>query len=503
MSMSKTLLAATIAAFLLAGCNKKHEAAGIVTSSTQPSPDTAQPAFAESTPAEAGDGVAVQPFDPQSVPLSQAALGAVPFIVLPHGYAPVNTPVMQTFARFPFWLGRGVQWVEGEIWSALIRTDSSNPETKDKQYSELEFRRNMEAALAQAGAKTVFDGELPDGLYDDKPWSDEIRGAHSNAVIGMDAGHVSVHVIRTADREVWVQMSTQDTSAQLVVLGQQAFQPSFIAGDSFPYLSLPKDYDNRNAPVKRDFDRFPFWDGQQFQWVEGRLLAQDFDVAWPVRSKTGRKYSLYDTRRNLENWMAHNAGVKVFEGKVPVDQLPERDAKAYEDVIGSDKSERMLIYRGQHAGNTVWMQLRQGCLSGQWVIVERKGMAQTAGLLPASELKKQIDATGKVALQVNFATDKTDILPDSLPQIEQVAALLKDDPSLKLAVNGHTDNTGDAAHNQQLSEGRAKAVVALLTGKGIEASRLSAAGFGAMQPVADNGTDEGKAKNRRVELVKR
>ena len=104
---------------------------------------------------------------------------------------------------------------------------------------------------------------------------------------------------------------------------------------------------------------------------------------------------------------------------------------------------------------------------------------------------------------MNFATDKTDILPDSLPQIEQVAALLKDDPSLKLAVNGHTDNTGDAAHNQQLSEGRAKAVVALLTGKGIEASRLSAAGFGAMQPVADNGTDEGKAKNRRVELVKR
>lgn len=76
------------------------------------------------------------------------------------------------------------------------------------------------------------------------------------------------------------------------------------------------------------------------------------------------------------------------------------------------------------------------------------------------------------------------------------------DPSLKLAVNGHTDNSGDPAHNQRLSEGRAKSVAAALTAKGIDASRLSAKGFGQDYPVADNGTEEGKAKNRRVELVK-
>lgn len=502
MSMSKTLLAAAIAVVVLVGCNKQHDAADDAAALALPAKDAAQPqATAESKTTETGDGVAVQSFDSQSVPLSQVALGALPFIALPQGYAPINTPVMQTFARFPFWLGHGVHWVEGEIWSARIGIDGGNPEAKDKQYSELEFRRNMETVLTQAGAKTVFDGEVPEKLYYDKPWSDEISGTHNDAV-SMESGHVTVHVIRTASREVWVQMSTKDTSAQLVVLGQQAFQPSFITGDSFPYLSLPKDYEDRNAPVKRDFDRFPFWDGRQFQWVEGRLLAQDFDVAWPVRSKTDRRYSLYDTRRNLENWMAQNAGVKVFEGKVPVAQLSERDAKAYGQTIGYDDNEPMLIYRGQHGGNEVWVQLRQGYLSGRWVIVERKGMAQTAGLLPASELKKQIDATGKVALQVNFATDKTDILPDSQPQMEQVVQLLKNGPSLKLAVNGHTDNSGDAAHNQSLSEGRAKAVVAALTAKGIDAARLSSAGFGASQPVADNGSEEGKAKNRRVELVK-
>ena len=91
---------------------------------------------------------------------------------------------------------------------------------------------------------------------------------------------------------------------------------------------------------------------------------------------------------------------------------------------------------------------------------------------------------------------------EGLTEIEQVAALLKQDPSLQLAVNGHTDDSGDAAHNQQLSEGRAKSVVALLTAKGIDAARLTAAGFGSRQPVADNGTQEGKARNRRVELVK-
>ena len=103
---------------------------------------------------------------------------------------------------------------------------------------------------------------------------------------------------------------------------------------------------------------------------------------------------------------------------------------------------------------------------------------------------------------MNFATDKTDVLPDSLPQVEQVGTLLKEDPALRLAVNGHTDDSGDAVHNQQLSEGRAKAVVALLVGQGIDAARLTAAGFGSAQPAAENSSPEGKAKNRRVELVK-
>ena len=85
----------------------------------------------------------------------------------------------------------------------------------------------------------------------------------------------------------------------------------------------------------------------------------------------------------------------------------------------------------------------------------------------------------------------------------EVLKLLQASPALRLAVEGHTDNAGTPAHNQQLSEARAQEVVRNLTTQGIAANRLLAAGFGQTKPLADNATEAGRAKNRRVELVKR
>jgi outer membrane protein OmpA-like peptidoglycan-associated protein len=76
----------------------------------------------------------------------------------------------------------------------------------------------------------------------------------------------------------------------------------------------------------------------------------------------------------------------------------------------------------------------------------------------------------------------------------EIVKLLQENKDLKLRVEGHTDNQGNAAANQALSEKRAQAVVAWLTGKGISASRLTAKGFGATKPVADNSTEDGRAK---------
>jgi len=85
-----------------------------------------------------------------------------------------------------------------------------------------------------------------------------------------------------------------------------------------------------------------------------------------------------------------------------------------------------------------------------------------------------------------------------------MASLLQKNASLSLRVVGHTDSTGDFAHNMALSEARAKSVVAALSTRfGIAASRLSAHGVGPLAPVASNETEEGRAKNRRVELVRK
>jgi len=81
-------------------------------------------------------------------------------------------------------------------------------------------------------------------------------------------------------------------------------------------------------------------------------------------------------------------------------------------------------------------------------------------------------------------------------------ALMKENPELKVEIQGHTDNTGDPTGNQKLSESRAKAVKKALVNAQIDDSRMTAKGYGRNKPVADNSTEDGKAKNRRVELVK-
>jgi OmpA-OmpF porin, OOP family len=104
---------------------------------------------------------------------------------------------------------------------------------------------------------------------------------------------------------------------------------------------------------------------------------------------------------------------------------------------------------------------------------------------------------------IYFDTDKTDIKPESAKTLDEVANLLKIDRALKLEISGHTDSTGDKAHNIQLSQARAQAVVqALVKDYGIAATRLSAKGYGDTKPVAPNDKEESRAKNRRVELRK-
>jgi outer membrane protein OmpA-like peptidoglycan-associated protein len=103
---------------------------------------------------------------------------------------------------------------------------------------------------------------------------------------------------------------------------------------------------------------------------------------------------------------------------------------------------------------------------------------------------------------ITFDVGKSTIKPESMGEINRIAKLMSDNPDLKFSVEGHTDNTGSAATNQTLSDARSKAVLDKLVELGIDSSRLKSAGKGQNSPIADNSTDEGRAKNRRVEFVK-
>lgn len=138
-------------------------------------------------------------------------------------------------------------------------------------------------------------------------------------------------------------------------------------------------------------------------------------------------------------------------------------------------------------------------------IVELKPMEDKMVVLDAGALDTGLATDGRIAVYgILFDFDKADIRPDSKPQLDEIANLLKEKSDLNVLIVGHTDNKGTLEYNQLLSAKRASAVVEALTGAyGIDAARLTPVGAGMAVPVATNRTEEGQAANRRVEIVER
>ena len=156
-------------------------------------------------------------------------------------------------------------------------------------------------------------------------------------------------------------------------------------------------------------------------------------------------------------------------------------------------------------GKEVWVRVEPGIFSAptQSYKVQVVEVAAMQQVVTANKLLDELNRTGFIALYINFVTGKSDLKADGQATVAEIVKMLQAAPSMKVAIEGHTDNVGQPAANKALSEARARSVMAAVVAGGVDAKRLSAAGFGQDRPIADNRGEEGRAKNRRVELVKK
>jgi OmpA-OmpF porin, OOP family len=201
-------------------------------------------------------------------------------------------------------------------------------------------------------------------------------------------------------------------------------------------------------------------------------------------------------------------------------------AKGFEPIIsgrgnkypGLDRTEDETVgyWRWEeHGKGTIWVSLHawyNGGHDAPWselTIVETKAMEQTlegnaATEAKAATLADALQETGRVAVYgITFDFNKATLRPEAAPVLGEVLAMLAGNTGLQLAIEGNTDSIGLPAYNLKLSADRAATVMAWLVAHGIDPGRLTTAGFGDTKPVADNATEDGRAKNRRVELVRR
>ena len=268
----------------------------------------------------------------------------------------------------------------------------------------------------------------------------------------------------------------------------------------FPFMDYPAAVDGAFQTTKEsDFDQLHLIVGNKVHTVEGRFRLISFDLSQA-------KISKFQAQRDYTKAALDMGGVKV-NTTTPADDK-------FVAAHGGDSYEldKKLNFHGNSSSYDVyflptpagrkWLLLMINDGGVRIMSIEEKQTGSSVNMVTAAVMQSELESKGHIALYINFDTDKAAIRPDGKPAVAEIAALMKKQTALHLSVEGHTDNVGDQARNKALSRERAQAVVQALVGDGIDSARLSAAGHGAEKPLTDNGSDEARAKNRRVELVK-
>ncbi len=272
----------------------------------------------------------------------------------------------------------------------------------------------------------------------------------------------------------------------------------------FPGSTISKyavsNFDEFKVPLSRPNVGVP-----KSQTVEGKITRIVYDTPAPR--------SVLEIYKNFESALT-KAGFKPLYSCVNNDGCgtggPVELASVGEEDWSWGAGHRFLAAKLDRPGGAAYVTVHVG----QWsnlsngtqtvlFVVETKSMEKDLVTVDAKALGDDIATQGHSAVYgIYFDTGKAEVKPESSAALEEIGKLLKEQASLKLLVVGHTDNVGGLAPNMDLAKRRADAVVKALTGQyGVSAARLSAQGAGPLAPVASNRNEEGRAKNRRVELV--
>jgi outer membrane protein OmpA-like peptidoglycan-associated protein len=255
-------------------------------------------------------------------------------------------------------------------------------------------------------------------------------------------------------------------------------------------------------PIARAFDEFdlptgPTKDGKftKMQHVEGKFTAFGYGAP-PGRSPL-------EVFRNYEGALKAAGFTTIYTCKGNPECGSQVGAGPLYTIPNGDEA-RYLVAKLTRAEGDIHVAFHVMPLETRFVIVEGKPMETGLVKISADTLNRDIGTTGHVAVyEILFDTSQAVIKPESATAIAEIAKMLTSSASLTLHVVGHTDNVGPLAQNMDLSKRRAAAVVtALTTTHKIAATRLHADGVGPLAPVASNDSEAGRAKNRRVELVK-
>lgn len=268
----------------------------------------------------------------------------------------------------------------------------------------------------------------------------------------------------------------------------------------FPFIKLPEGLRSQNKPLEKKFDVCFFPINGVMTPYEGKLYKIN------VTNNRGEEYSQRYFEKSMEDYLQSVGAVKIFEGtitKEEYDRYHKQDPnKGHDGDIGYAGEEiKFYAIRTKDKGN-IYVQFNSNNAGGKLNILQEESFKQTITKVTANDIAEDLAERGKSILYINFEVDQSDITDQGKELISEIAEVLNKDKNIKIAIEGHTDNTGNAVHNKKLSESRAKAVMHALVLDGIDPTRLSATGLGSEKPLVDNNSSENKAKNRRVELLR-